>query len=258
MRTLTVLATLLCAGQAYAWQTGHLRYREWRPKLEGNLRVEGGTLPASNIDIDETLGVNDYERGYEIPLTVNLGSSGLVHLSFWRAKFEGSEPLSTNLIFDDLIYAAGTVAETEISYEVFSGNYEWPLQLSPIASLPLRTGILAGVRILRTKAKLSNSFYSVSERMNSWVPMLGAAVAIYPTPWLVFGGEFTGFRFSHRDIDTTFFDANAEVNLLPNQWLMIGTGYRFVKEVLEDSGSASGFELDTEIDGFYVTAGIRF
>ncbi len=259
MKGLAAAGVFLLSARAYAQdETVGVRVREWYATLEGRIEAQGDSIPATNISLDRTLGLDDEEIVHEVQVYLSLPVLGRFYAGWWFSTFEGEETLSRSITFADRTFTASTRVDSRLDLDVYYLSYELVLPSLPLGELlQAEAGVLVGLRGLVAEGDIEAANQSASENGGIPFPVLGAHGALRVTPWLRADVEIMGLPFQYGNSNITYLEAYAEVvgQLGP---VFAGVGYKFVSVDMADHRSGTEFDLNIEIDGFYVTAGLRF
>lgn len=262
IRGLAFLGAFLAAAGAWAQdERAGVRIREWFPKLEGDLQAQGKSIPSTDIDVDSTLGMDDTEPAHEIQLYLGVPVLGRFYAGTWWVTFEGDRTLdpSESFTFADTTFSASTRVKTELDLEMYYLSYELVLASPSLGeTAKAEVGLLIGARILQAEASLENEFVNADDEGTGGLPVGGVHAAVQFTPWLRADVEVMGFAVSYSGTSARYFEGYGELVALPWKGFFGGVGYKVASVDLKDESGFADFQIDLRIDGFYVTAGVRF
>ncbi len=259
MKWLAAAGVFLSAAQAWAQdETVGVRVREWYARMEGRLEAQGDSIPATNIDLDSTLGLDDQEIVHEIQGYLSLPVLGRFYAGWWFSSFEGEETLTRSITFADRTFTASTTVDSRLDLDVYYLSYELVLPTLPLGDLlSAEVGVLAGLRGLVAEGEIESAGQRAEESGGFGFPVLGVHGALRIASWLRADVEIMGLPFKYGSSSVTYLEAFGEVvaQLGP---LFGGVGYKVASIDLADHRSGTDFDLDIGISGFFVTAGLRF
>ena len=259
MKWIAAVGIFLSAARAYAQdETVGLRVREWYAKMEGDIQGQGKSVPSTDISLDRTLGLDDLEIVHEVQAYLRLPLVGRFYVGWWGGHFEGDETLTRTVTFADQTFTASTDVHTEVDLNVYYLSYELVLPSLPLGdAVRAEAGLLLGIRAIQAEGALEGGGAGGNEKGGGGLPVLGVHGALQVTPYLRADVEIMGLVFQYSDISLSYFEAYGELvgQLGP---VFAGVGYKFVDLDLADHKSGVDLDLNVGIDGFYVTAGVRF
>lgn len=259
MKWLAAIGVLLSASRAYAQdETVGVRLREWSAKMEGRIEAQGDSFPSTNISLDRTLGLDDEEVVHEVQAYLSLPVVGTFYAGWWFGTFEGDQTLTRDITFADVTFTAATTVKTQLDLDVYYLSYELVLPSLPLGDLvKVEAGVLVGLRGFVADGEVEAAGQRASENGGIGFPVLGVHGALQVTQWLRADVEIMGLPFKYGSSSIEYLEAFGEVvgQLGP---LFAGVGYKVVSIELADHRSGTDFDLDIDIEGLYVTAGLRF
>jgi hypothetical protein len=235
-----------------------IRGRYWYAQLNGTAESTGGVVPPTVIDLDQELGLNDIEPILELEGWIQIPVLGRISAGYWHGVFSGNRTLSQDISFEDITFTAGTNVSSELDLMVASLSYEFVLPSIPVGDLfAFEIGLLLGIRYLEAEAEVVSAIESVSDSGSGGLPVLGVHVTLLFAELIRLEGQLAGLAFSYSDTATAFVDAFLEATVSFGPFFA-GAGYRYITFVLEQQDDPEAYEVDLAIDGFYLTAGVRF
>lgn len=240
-------------------ETIGVRWREWYAKLGGHIQGQGETFPASDINLTSTLGLDDQENGHEIQLYLSVPFVGRLYAGYWWIDFDGSETLTRDITFADITFTANTTVDTTLDLDMYYLTYEFVLPSIPLGGdeVKLDIGIQAGVRALLADASIDSVLLSAQDDGAVGIPVIGLRGALQVASFLRTEFEIAGMAVSYGSSSLSYVESFGEVvgQLGP---VFAGVGYKWCKLNLDDSRGDADFSAEIRIDGFYLTAGLRF
>lgn len=234
------------------------RFRAWKAGIDGHIQGEGDALPASDIDIDSELGIDDEENAQELQVYVNIPYFGRFYAGYWWVDFEGDQTLTRTITFADRTFTAGTQVDTQLELDMYYLTYEFGLPI-PLGSddVSLSVGVQIGVRALLVDASIDSSLFSAQDSGGTGIPVVGLHGILQLTRFLRAELELAGMAASYASTSLRYFDGFAELvgQVGP---VFAGLGYKWASVDLKDERGDVDLEADVEIAGVYLTVGARF
>jgi hypothetical protein len=239
-------------------ETIGVRWREWKAAIDGHIQGQGDVVPASDIDVDDTLGY-ERENGHEIQLYLNIPFFGRFYGGYWWIGFEGEETLDRTITFDDQTFTAGTRIDSELDLDMYYLTYEFVLPSLPLGGDDLRLdlGIQAGVRVLLVEGSIESSLFQGEDSGGTGIPVLGLHGMLQVTPFARAELEIAGMSVSYGSSSLRYVEAFGEIvgQLGP---AFAGVGYKWCNLDMRDNRGDTELKLDITLEGLYLTAGLRF
>ena len=234
------------------------RWREWKAAIDGHIQGQGDAVPASDIDVDDTLGY-ECENGHEIQLYLNIPFFGRFYGGYWWIGFDGQETLDRTITFDDRVFTAGTRIDSELDLDMYYLTYEFVLPSLPIGGDDFRLdlGIQAGVRALLVEGSIESSSFRAEDSGGTGIPVLGLHGTLQATPFVRAELEIAGMGVSYGSSSLRYIEAFGEIvgQLGP---AFAGLGYKWCNLDMRDNHGDVDLKLVITLEGFYLTAGLRF
>ena len=260
-RALIALALALSAASPALAQdeTIGVRWREWFAKLGGHIQGEGETLPATDLNLTSTLGLDDQENGHEIQFCLSLPVLGRFYAGYWWVDFEGSKTLTQDITFADFTFTASTTVDSTLNLDMYYLTYEFVLPSIPLAGdqIGLNIGLQLGVRALLAEASINSVLGDAKDDGGVGIPVIGLHGSLQVASFLRAELEVSGLAVSYGSSALSYVEGFGEIvgQLGP---AFAGLGYKWCKLDLDDSRGDVDLSVDIHIDGFYFTAGLRF
>src|SRR5438093_5624370 len=112
---LTALAVLLAQGVAFG-QIVELEARYWFIDLNVSAKAKSGSLPGSDIDLGDDLGLKS-ENAPEGRLTFFAGPNSRIRLAYTRLDFEGDKTLGRTITFEGETFTANSRVATDLDIQ---------------------------------------------------------------------------------------------------------------------------------------------
>lgn len=233
---------------AYALEIGARGYY-WFPSLKTNLKVDGGTVQGTDINVKDDLGL-----GYKAYPSVEVfGGLGKHHLSlmYTEANYTGTGSRSTPISFNGTTFAANTLIDSSLNLKVLDLSYQYDIINMENILAGFSIGAIGKIKYLEADTKLSSGSIGTSETIRVPIPMFGIGVhAGLLANILEARANFTGIVYSKNYL----YEAAADLSLTPFPFMDIHGGYKIIKLHLD----AKDVFFDSEFSGPYVALTIGF
>lgn len=243
--TLRVLFVLLLVGQLPALpQAGaeprgedqwlELELRGWAPTLSGSARstANGGT--ATDVDYDETLGMDTRENFYWPRATFHFAENHRLVASWLHVQYGGDTTVSRQFSFGGTTFTAGEGIHSELELTELTGGYQYDL----LKFSRLSANLNLQVHVLDLEAKVrGNTLGSVREQITAPIPTIGGGLRLWPWEWLKVSGDFNIFKASASGFEGELIDSEAMLVISPWNWIGLGAGYRYWRGLARDTDS---------------------
>lgn len=253
LKTLVLAAIVLALAAPPAWGQilVELEGRYWVPDLDASIKVDDDSLPGTDIDLEDDLGL-DREEAPEGRLTIRTGLVSRLRLAYTRLAFDADETLERTIQFGGETFAAGQTVASEV--EVHYGRVGWFWQPVTVPGI-LRFGPLFEVKGFWVEASIETRgpgpTVSETERFPLALPTVGLALEVTPHDLIQLFVEASGVPLG--DLGHVV-DAEAGVRLTPLPILAISAGYRaFDVRIGDDDDKA-----ELTLFGPFVGAVLRF
>jgi outer membrane protein len=238
---LLLIATVL---PAHAFEVG-IRGSYWFPSLDGDIRLDDGSLKGTRLDFEDDLGIDDeyYPFG---EVFLGLGNHHL-SFAFYRADYDGSNLLTKNINFGGKTYLAGDRIHSSLEYDVYDLTYRYDLLDLENILAGFSVGLVGRVMVFDLEAEIRSqtTAQSESEDYTVPVPLLGVNLHVGILADIL---EARILATAMGYWDGHMVDAQAELSFTPIPFVDIHGGYRmFFVDV-----DADDLELDYDTSGFYV------
>jgi hypothetical protein len=194
-------------------------YREFRPKLTGDVRKSSGTQTGTLLDVITDLGIED-ERTFEVRGTLQIRLGHRLRGSYTPLSYNGSAQARRDFHYGDTNFERLDEVRTSIKGGYYSGAYEWDFLRGPRGYL----GALIGAKVFDVDSILVNVDKNERETdtTRAPIPVLGVTSRVY-TGRVSLEGEFSGLTVGDRG-SLWEFDTSVRVHL--SDRLAVQGGYR--------------------------------
>ena len=228
-----------------------LEGRYWMPKLNANLKLSdyntiGVMILGTDINIKNDLGI-DNKNFLSGRLILRLGNSK-IRFSYLPIRYEGEKAVSQSVSFGGTTYSANTTVKTELKADMYDLTYEYDALKTELGFL----GIILGVKYFDLYGKLEAAGASEEGKGQAPIPVIGLAGRVYPIKYFNISGEITGLTVGKASI----YDAEAELNINPIQYVGISGGYRIIRFSAEGDNKKDKATL--RLHGPFVALMVRF
>lgn len=246
----TAITLALVFFHTHAFAVLKLEGRYWFTDLEGDLKVSESTIEGTDIDITDTLKVDD-EDFWEIRATLELGSHK-IRYGFVNLEWDGDNTLAETITFGGQTFTVSTLVATDLDVVYHRLGYEYDI----IDTLDNRLGLIFEVKYFDVDASIEapNLVPAVkeSESYSVALPTVGVAFQAGLPFLLNVGGEVTGITLGKYGY---LVDAEAAVNFNPFPFVTLSGGYRYFKLHADDDDD---FELDFDLNGPFAMLRVGF
>jgi len=228
-----------------------LEGRYWMPKLNANLKLSdyntmGVMILGTDINIKNDLGI-DNKNFLSGRLILRLGNSK-IRFSYLPIRYEGEKAVTQSVSFGGTTYSANTTVKTELKADMYDLTYEYDALKTELGFL----GIILGVKYFDLYGKLEAAGASEEGKGQAPIPVIGLAGRVYPIKYFNISGEITGLTVGKASI----YDAEAELNINPIQYVGISGGYRIIRFSAEGDNKKDKATL--RLHGPFVALMVRF
>jgi len=247
---LAALAVLLTQGVALG-QIVELEGRYWFTDLRATMKAKGGSLPGTDIDVKDDLGLKG-EDAPEGRLTFLTGPNSRIRLAYTPLHFEGEKTVGRTITFDGTSFAANSRVATDIDVQYGRIGWIWePLGIPRV----LKFGGILEAKGFLIDATLKNRGVTPESKESATLPLvlptIGVALDLTLHPAVHLFAEASGLPAGDLG---HIVDAEAGLRFLPVPLFSLSAGYRVLDLRAEDSGDFAKVNLS----GPFVGASFRF
>ena len=244
---------LLLAALAVQDVSVEVRARAWFPQFEGITLADGDTLDGTQIDFDN-LGIDSGETAPNLELVLRWPYVGRFTVDYVRAGFEGEETTETNIIFDDAVFAPGTVVDASMEYQIASFAYGFEIYRGDSFRLELDVQALYFTAV----TELDGGGVTAETTFEHLLVLPGARAEADLAPgWMAVLG-IRGISFKWNDVSLDWVEFHAGLEVRPWAGALLGAGYRLFALDVDDSSDSKAFDLEGTLDGLYLSIGWAF
>lgn len=221
----------------------------WAPGLSGNLKVDGNGLVGTTVDLEDDLGMGS-ESYPVIEGFVGLGNHHL-SLSHYSADYDGSKTLTKNITFNGTTFAANTLVNSNLKYDVYDIMYQYDLLDLENFLAGGSLGLVGKVKLFDGSASIQSAGQSTNIDFSAPIPLIGLNLHvglladILEARLLVTGIGYSG---------NSMYDCQADLSFTFFPFVDIHGGYRLFNLNFDVDDT----EADYKTSGPYVAVTISF
>lgn len=252
LRTIVLasLAVLLAQGVASA-EIVDFEGRYWFTDLKANVRAKSGSLPGTDVDFVDDLGLKS-DNAAEARVTFFTGLNSRIRLAYTKLDFDSDRTLSKTITFEGDTFTANSRVASDL--EIHYGRLGWIWQPLAIPGL-IKVGPVLELKGFLIDAELRTRDVMPRVKESATFPLVlptvGAALDISPHRMITLFGEASGLPagdYGH------IVDAEAGIRFIPVSFFTISAGYRMFDLRV---GAKDDF-AKLRIFGPFVGASLRF
>src|SRR3989338_7280012 len=146
---LMVVSALSLFAYSNAEAIVHVEGRYWFTSLDSNVKVTDASLVGTEIDLVDTLGMDDKKNFWEGRIDMNLGSHHLIY-GHMPLSWTGQKTITQSVTFAGQTYTASTKVDSSLDILYQRLGYRNDI----IDMLGNRLGIIFDIKLLDIEAKL--------------------------------------------------------------------------------------------------------
>jgi hypothetical protein len=212
------------------------------------LRVdESPTLPGTEINAEDDLGLDDFQLLPQVELTLLPGERHLIRLSRFAIDRSAATHLEKNISFDDQDYLVGERVDSILNLTMFGLTYGYRFIVAPRGEISASFGVQ--IADVETNAVVRSRVVRESEDGVAPLPLLGVEGRYdFSSRWSM-EGRVQYLTVNETDVSGSILDARLGVTWRMNPYLLFGLGYRtFQIDVDSSDEDTSGF-VDLTVAG---------
>jgi hypothetical protein len=244
-----LLALLVLAAATTSVPAFELEGIYWfmEPSGTGSVGIDG--VEGTDFDVQDDLGYG--EEGL-VGARFLAGESHQLEVTYLSMDISGDNVLDKQIRFSDVTYRVNTPVESSLDATLIRGAYRFEG-----GSDETRAGFLVGLQYVDLDADISAAgIGSAEEQVEVAMPVFGALVDLHPQPWLGIRSSIAGGSWEWDDIEATFIDFEASIQMELEAGPYFGAGYRYL--MIDGSDDSVPLEADLEFQGPTLYAGLMF
>jgi hypothetical protein len=212
------------------------------------LRVdESPTLPGTEINAEDDLGLDDFQLLPQVELTLLPGERHLIRLSRFAIDRSAATHLEKNISFDDQDYLVGERVDSILNLTMFGLTYGYRFIVAPRGEISASFGIQ--IADVEANAVVRSRVVRESESGVAPLPLLGLEGRYDFSPRWSMEARVQYLTVNETDVDGSILDARLGVTWRMNPYLLFGLGYRtFQIDVNSADEDTHGF-VDLTVSG---------
>jgi hypothetical protein len=222
------------------------------------LRLDANNLPVGTyVDFHDTLGGDTQTTVLRADALYRFNDNHALELSWYGLKFTGVRSLSKDFVWNGQTYAASTVVDSKIKFDIYKLNYQYSVYHNDKVEL----GALIGFHVMRTFAGISASGTNEaqSQAVTAPLPVWGIFANYNFTPRFSVYYNYQVFFIDYEDKarggmqDTLF---GLEYRLFRH--VALGAAYNRFNLNMELKGDKSTLYVDTGWNGGMLYGSLYF
>ncbi len=242
---ISLLASPSLADEIFSFKTGYLALS---PSGDVAVSVEG--LSGTTLDVEDDLGIEESEDFF-VDAALQFGSFRLF-AAYLPVNFSGNSVLTRDISFNGENFVLGSRVASEVNIDMYEAGLAW--FLLNIDDLPTRIqfGPELAVKYIDARVELKDNVAGLNESQNVGVPIptLGMRARVALADSLSVAGRVGYLKYS----DSSFMDADAQVEFSPVPLVGLFAGYRLMEIDVDESDVL----IDATFAGPYAGAFVRF
>jgi len=259
---MTGLWTLLALTLGFAQEGEEVfgaRYRPWLAGLSGHARADGTVSEGTTVDVESTFDFDSSEAFHDFSAWVNIPVIPIldrITAGIWLGEFQEEATVDATFKFGDQTFAAGERIDTELEFHTYSLSLECFLLKPGTDQLGVAFGIQLGARLFDIFASVTSKTTGFHEEadVQGPLPVVGVRLIAQVTEWLRLEADLVGVGGDYGGVKGSYLEGAVEAAATPLGPLLVGAGYKFSRLDVEHED----FDLDLTLDGFFLSAGVRF
>lgn len=212
----------------------HVEGRYWFTSLESTVKATDLGVIGTEINLVDTLGVDDKKNFWEARIDLNLFDHHLRY-GYMPMSWKGQKTITKTINFAGQTYTANASVDSNLDILYQRLGYEYDI----INLLGNKLGVIIDIKLLSIDANLKTTGIDKSYSVTAPVPTIGLAAQAGLPALLSIGAEVTGIAYSGNHL----IDGEAYINFNPVPFTTISGGYRMFDLKVEDGGNKVDFKL---------------
>src|SRR3972149_3029492 len=188
---LMVVSALSLFAYSNAEAIVHVEGRYWFTSLDSKVKVTDASLVGTEIDLVDTLGMDDKKNFWEARVDLNLGSHHLRY-AYMPLSWDGSKTITQSINFQGKTYSASTKVDSSLDILYQRLGYRYDI----IDTLGNKIGIIFDVKVLDIDARLNAPGIDKSYSVTAPIPTVGLGAQIGLPFLFTVGAEVTGIAYN--------------------------------------------------------------
>ncbi|HKQ12929.1 MAG TPA: hypothetical protein VJT80_05810 [Steroidobacteraceae bacterium] len=189
------------------------------------LRVdESPTLPGTEINAEDDLGLDDFQLLPQVELTLLPGERHLIRLSRFAIDRSAATHLEKNISFDDQDYLVGERVDSILNLTMFGLTYGYRFIVAPRGEISASFGIQ--IADVEANAVVRSRVVRESENGMAPLPLLGLEGRYDFSPRWSAEARVQYLTVNEEKVSGSILDARLGVTWRMNPYLLFGLGYR--------------------------------
>jgi hypothetical protein len=189
------------------------------------LRVdESPTLPGTEINAEDDLGLDDFQLLPQVELTLLPGERHLIRLSRFAIDRSAATHLEKNISFDDQDYLVGERVDSILNLTMFGLTYGYRFIVAPRGEISASFGIQ--IADVEANAVVRSRVVRESENGVAPLPLLGLEGRYDFSPRWSAEARVQYLTVNEEKVSGSILDARLGVTWRMNPYLLFGLGYR--------------------------------
>src|SRR3989344_8178691 len=151
----------------------HGEGRYWFTSLDSKVQVTEPGLTGTQIDLVDTLGVDDKKNFWEARVDLNLGSHHLRY-GYMPLSWDGQKTITQSINFDGKTYSASARVDSNLDITYQRLGYRYNI----IDTLGNQLGIIFDIKLFDIEARLKTTGIDESYSVTAPVPTIGLGAQI--------------------------------------------------------------------------------
>lgn len=216
--------------------------------IDTKLRVdESLTLPGTEVDAEDDLGLDDSALMPQAELTLLPGKHHLIRLSGLSSRRAAQKIIEKEIFFDDEVYEPGERVDSELNLTLFGLTYGYRFLVRDRAELTATFGIQ--IANVEANAVVRSRVLRESESGVAPLPLLGVEGRYdFNDRWSA-EGRLQYLSVDIEDVDGSILDARTAVTWRMNPYLVFGLGYRTFSIDIDSRNADDPGLVEMKIDG---------
>lgn len=223
----------------------------WLQNLDATGAI-GDTIPGTEIDFAETLGLDDSTTAASGRVWVRLFKKSRFIFDYADSSNSGSDVLTASLDFNDTTFSAGETINTDLDLTLLQAKYRY----SFVNLKVVEVGMHLGVNLAQVDMRLDGSVTGLTI-LDEDVPFptVGGTVIIKPLPGFHIRAEVDGVGVNISGNKIDMLDARVQIEYYFLHSFGVFAGYRMFEFEIdaEDFG-----RIDSSFDGVYAGLALKF